>query len=146
MGLLSSLGTLARRVLGVRAKIPFDPKKFMLVTIPEPPGWDNGDEYAARLEPFLARNGAGEVTGVRTSSGLDRPDGTREPWYGQLEIQATDIEAARRLLREVMPTLGATDGSTVHYLEGDIQLQDRLVGDGWQFGEPSHENFPDGDD
>jgi hypothetical protein len=49
-----------------------------------------------------------------------------------LDVDATDVDGARALLRLHMPELGAPEGTLVQY--GD--LEDRFDGECWHLGEP----------
>lgn len=137
MGLLSRLKSkLGRKSKGANPA-PLDAERFVYVKIPESIGpVDRGSKYEAELDRLLASASVGSVSGGGSSLGATQPDGTRPIEFCGIDIDVSDLEKARELLRRALPTLGAPIGTEIQFTIGRAKLQDTFASDGWRLAEP----------
>ncbi|MCJ0762155.1 hypothetical protein [Variovorax terrae] len=113
------------------------PSLFMYVKIPV--GADSGDELHQREETIdqaLQGQGIGSVLGWGDSLGEPRPDGSRVAAFVRIDIDVTDQAAARTLLQDLLPALGAPVGTEIHYTVDHAALQDVYAASGWLLAQP----------
>ncbi|MBW7896479.1 MAG: hypothetical protein H3C27_15325 [Opitutaceae bacterium] len=114
-----------------------EPTSFIYVKIPDGIGpIDRGDKYEDPLEEKLSAASLGHVTGGGSQLGDPRPDGSRPIEFCGLDIDATDLVRALALLRAELPSLGAPDGTELHYTVGDTRLQDVYSRGQWTLEQP----------
>jgi len=111
----------------------FDPERFVYVKIQDSVGpLDRGDKYGDDLQELLTDDGVGEITGGGSQLGDNNPDGTPTIAFCGIDIDAADRDAVVALLRERLPSLGAPEGTEIHYTARGAKLQktssDRLDG------------------
>ncbi|HEU0284042.1 MAG TPA: hypothetical protein VFR52_02740 [Sphingomicrobium sp.] len=107
--------------------------ELIYVFLPEPLGpLDRGDKYEDPIIDELERLGVGEVTGGGTGMGDEGPDGRREIESCGIDVETSDLDAARAALRELLPKLGCPPGTQLQYSLADKALQDEYDGEGWQ--------------
>lgn len=114
---------------------------FIYVKIPEDIGpLDRGSKYEDPIEAKLGEHGLGEVSGGGSLLGVPGPDGARPISYCGIDVDTRDIDAARMLLRDMLPRLGAPDGTELHYEESANRLKDVFRGSAWTLGQPRDGN------
>ncbi|OWQ93703.1 hypothetical protein CDN99_04425 [Roseateles aquatilis] len=85
-----------------------------------------------RLDLALREAGAGSVLGWGESLG-DAPPGRMRPLaFLRIDIEAEDLDAARRLLLALLPTMDVPDGTELHYTRAHRPLQDILTAGLWR--------------
>ncbi|MGC3998997.1 MAG: hypothetical protein QM767_16750 [Anaeromyxobacter sp.] len=134
MGLFSRIAALFRRAPGVPPTQQVDAaaERFVYVMIPEHIGpLARGEKYEEPIEAKLLKAGLGEVTGAGSALGDERPDGTRAVEFCGIDVDVTELDPALALLRELLPALGAPDGTELHYTRGGARLLDGLAGGRW---------------
>jgi hypothetical protein len=114
-----------------------EPTAFIYVKIPDGIGLvDRGNKYEDPLEQKLSDGGLGHVSGGGSQLGDPLPDGSRPIEFCGLDIDATDLVKALALLRAELPSLGAPDGTELHYTVGDTRLQDAYSQGKWALEQP----------
>ena len=107
--------------------------ELVFVFMPEPLGpMDRGDKHEDPIIDDLERSGLGEVTGGDTGMGDEGPDGRREIQSCGIDVETTNVNAARETLRELLPKLGCQAGTQLHYSVAEKALQDEYDGESWQ--------------
>lgn len=110
---------------------------FIYIKIPDPVGpLDRAEKYEDRLEPLLAAESLGTISGGGSSLGHPRPDGIRPIEYCGIDVDVTDLERARKLLRDWLPGFGAPVGTEIQFTLGGMKLQDTLTAGGWLLNQP----------
>ena len=107
--------------------------QLIYVFLPEPLGpIDRGDKYEDPIIDELERLGLGEVTGGGTGMGDEGPDGQRQIQSCGIDVETTNIEAARAALRSFLPKLGCRAGTQLQFTVGQRDLQDEFDGNDWR--------------
>ena len=110
--------------------------ELIYVFVPESIGpLDRGDKYEDPIIDELERLGLGEVSGAGCSLGEPRADGTRLIESCGIDVDTSDVDAARAALRDLLPTLGCPAGTQLHYTSSGKPLQDAFDGSEWTKGE-----------
>lgn len=110
---------------------------FVYLKIPEPlMPLDRGAKYEDPIDAALEPRRLGSISGGGAQLGDERPDGTRPIEFCGIDIDVTDLEAARELLRALLVELGAPAGTEIHFSIGDEKLQDELREQGWALRQP----------
>ena len=78
----------------------------------------------------------GEVSGGGTQLGEEKADGSRDIEYCGVDVDTTDVAAAREFLRTYLPTLGCPAGSRLEFQENGLNLRDEYDGTEWSIGMP----------
>lgn len=139
MGIIETIGSW----FGGQRKAPeppanaFDVENFIYIRIPgniQPV--ERGELFEDRIDPVLAQDDLGSVSGGGSSLGDPRPDGTRIIEFCGIDIDATDRDRALARLRELLPQLDAPPGTELHYTRDGVKLQDVLAEGGWVLGSP----------
>ena len=111
--------------------------ELIYIYLPESRGpIDRGDSYEDPIDDELQLRSLGYVSGGGSSLSDELPDGRREIVDCGIDVDAVDVDAARELLREQLPSLGCPAGTQLHYREGDTPLQDEYDGSNWALGKP----------
>jgi hypothetical protein len=114
-----------------------DPSLFIYIVLPANIGpMDRGAMFEDPLEPLLAAGGLGEISGGGCSLGAPGPDGTREVVFAGIDIDVTDRDMARELLRRELPGLGAPLSTTLQFTRDGVKLEDKLTEQGWSLDQP----------
>ncbi len=94
------------------------------------------------IEERLRAGNLGEITGGGTM--LNPPDITGKSTidYSGIDIEVDDLDAGRRVLREILPDLGAPAGTQIEFTVDDNRRQDRLTPSGWVLDEPRTDLHP----
>jgi hypothetical protein len=124
---------------GLREKME-DPDDYETMTVVVPGDLDPFDRhyrFSIHIDAELRLAGLGcSVGGGTLYRGVDfedpEDDGEDEIVSCILDVDATDVDGARTLIRLHMPELGAPAGTLVQYRE----LEDRFDGERWHLGEP----------
>ena len=110
----------------------FNIEQFIYIKIPDSIGpIDRGEKYEDKLEALLAAQGLGSISGGGSSLGDPQPDGKRFIEFCGIDVDSTDRDKVRALLRDTLPTLGAPIGTELHYTMAGCRLQDELGDNGW---------------
>jgi len=123
---------------GIRDKM-VDPEDTVCMTVVVPGDLDPFDRhyrFSVHIDAELRLTGLGCSVGGGTLYWADEEE-EEEPSSPEiacaiLDVDATDVDGARALLRLHMPELGAPEGTLVQYGE----LEDRYDGECWHLGEP----------
>ena len=110
----------------------FDVEQFIYVKIPGHIEPIERGEIEDGIEPFLREASLGEISGGGSQLGDARPDGTRPIEFCGIDIDTTDRDAARELLRSLLPTLEVPAGTELHYTRQGVRLLDRYAASGWE--------------
>lgn len=113
------------------------PPHFVYLKIPEPlMPLDRGSKYEDPIDAVLEPRRLGSVSGGGSQLGDERPDGTPTIAFCGIDIDVTDLEEARSVLRATLVELGAPAGTEIHYSIADEKLQDELRVEGWLLRQP----------
>ena len=112
---------------------PDVPAQFVYVRIPVKPrrGTDPLHQREDRIDQALRAQGIGSVVGWGDSLGERRADGSRVAAYLRIDINVSDLAAARIALRYLLPKLEAHAGNEIHYTLQGASLQDMATDTGW---------------
>ena len=114
----------------------FDVEKFIYIKMPgniQP--MERGELFEDKIDPVLAQDNLGAVSGGGSLLGDPRPDGTRIVESCGIDIDVTDLSRALVVLRELIPQLNSPVGTELHYTEGGARLQDVLTPSGWELAQ-----------
>ena len=133
MGIFSNIkAKLVGSSMSTPKESAFDIELFIYIKIPDSIGpIDRGEKYEDKLEPLLAAHGLGSISGGGCSLGDPQPNGKRFIEFCGIDVDTTDIDKVRELLRETLPTLGAPVGTQLYYTKTSRKLQDELGDNGW---------------
>lgn len=117
---------------------PDVPAQFVYVRIPVKPrrGTDPLHLREDRIDQALRAQGIGTVVGWGDSLGERRADGSRVAAYIRIDINVSDLAAARTLLQRLLPELEAPAGTEIHYTLQGLNLQDMATATGWLLEQP----------
>ena len=129
--------------------------QYLYVKIPVLRHEHESDPYHLRedkIDQLLKDQGAGSVAGWGASMGEPLPNGTRPVAYTRIDVDVTDIAAARAILQTKLPALGVPTGTQIHYSLDQKHHEDRLLESGWLLEQPvlasrpgrGHQGGPDG--
>jgi hypothetical protein len=106
--------------------------EFIYVYLPEDlDPFDRYGRYEAALDVELKMASIGHVSGGGSLQGEEDEDGTAPILFSGIDVDVTDIDAGRALLREHLPALGCPPGTALQYSEGELRLQDEYDGAEW---------------
>lgn len=120
-----------------QAEEVFDAEHFVYIKIPgsiQP--LERGDLFEDKIDPVLAQDNLGSVSGGGSSLSDPHPDGSRTIEFCGIDIDAADRDRTLVKLRELLPQLDAPHGTELHYTRDGAKLQDVLAFGGWQLGLP----------
>lgn len=117
---------------------PDVPAQFVYVRIPVQlrRGTDPLHQREDRIDQALRSQGIGSVVGWGDSLGERRADGSRVAAYLRIDINVSDLPAARTALRYLLPKLEAPAGTEIHYTLQGASLQDMATATGWLLDQP----------
>ncbi len=132
-----------KSLLGFRPEAEAMETELIYVYLPESldPA-DRGDRYEDALQVELRMAGLGNVSGGGSSLGDELEDGTRPIEFCGIDVDVTDVDAGRALLRDHLPGLGCPPGTALQYRKGDRPLQDEYDGVGWILAQPRDRLHP----
>jgi hypothetical protein len=116
---------------------PFARPLFLYVKIPVTK--DVVDPIHSRedaIDQALRKKGVGSVLGWGSSLGEVQPDGSREVAYTRIDIDVTNIDAARTLLQATLPALVVPAGTEIHYTIEQQNQKDVYVQSEWLLNQP----------
>ena len=114
-----------------------DDAHFVYVKLPEAIGPEvRSAKYEDPLNESLEAAQLGEVTGGGTQLGARRADGTRGIEFCGVDVELTDLDRGRALLRKRLGELGAPRGTELQFDRGDTARVDRLGKRGWVIDQP----------
>lgn len=115
----------------LRAKME-DPDDVEYMTVIVPGNLDPFDRhyrFSIHIDAELRLTGLGCSVGGGTLMSEEDEDGESEILFCVCDVDATDVEGARALLRLHLPELGCPEGTLIQY--GDA-LEDRFDGNHWR--------------
>lgn len=132
-----------KALLKLKPGVQQTPTELIYVYLPEDlDPLDRGARYEDALDDELKLVGIGYVSGGGSSLGDERDDGTRRIDFCGVDVDVTDVDAGRVLLRDLLPRLGCPPGSALWYREADRPLQDEYDGAGWRLAQPRGDLHP----
>ena len=132
MGFLDQL----RQLLGKQRETP-QQTELIFVVLPEAlDPEERGLRYEDPIDTELQLHGLGEVSGGGTQLGEEKADGSRDIEYCGVDVDTTDVTAAREFLRTYLPTLGCPPGCRLEFRENGLNLRDEYDGTEWSIGMP----------
>lgn len=132
-----------KALLKPNAVVPRAPTELIYVYLPgDLDPLDRGARYEDALDNELKLAGIGYVSGGGSSLGDEREDGTRPIEFCGIDIDVTDIDAGRALLRDMLPGLGCPPATALWYRENDQPLMDAYDGAHWTLALPRDELHP----
>ncbi len=90
-----------------------------------------------KIDQILMERGIGSVAGWGGSLGDTLADGSRPVAFIRIDVDVTDIAAARALLHERLPGLGAPADTEIHYTIDQLSLIDIYSGSEWLLDQPA---------
>jgi hypothetical protein len=109
---------------------------FIYVKIPVSAGRPTRNrEREHQIDEVLTEKNIGMVLGWGSSLGEERNDGSRSVAFDRIDIEVADVFAARHILHELLPKLGAPAGTEIHYKQDGANLQDVYSCLGWVLGQ-----------
>ena len=117
---------------------PDVPAQFVYVRIPvnRRRGTDPLHQREDQIDQALRAQGIGTVVGWGDSLGERRADGSRVAAYIRIDINVSDLAAARATLQHLLPQLDAPAGTEIHYTQQGLSLQDLATATGWLLEQP----------
>ena len=117
---------------------PDVPAQFVYVRIPVKPrrGTDPLHQREDQIDQALRAQGIGTVVGWGDSLSERRADGSRVAAYIRVDINVSDLAAARTTLQHLLPQLDAPAGTEIHYTLQGLSLQDMATATGWLLEQP----------
>jgi hypothetical protein len=110
---------------------------FVYVKLPEALMPDERSaKYEEPLGASLEERDLGEVTGGGTQLGEKRADGKRGIEFCGVDVELTDLDRGRALLRKRLVQLGARPGTELQFERGETARVDRLEKSGWVLDRP----------
>ena len=111
-----------------------DDVEYMTVIVPgDLHPVDRHYRFSSHLDAELRLTGRGCRVGGGTLFSEEDEDGESEILYCVCDVDATDVDGARALLRLHLPELGCPDGTLIQYAE---DLEDRYDGENWLLAQP----------
>eukprot|EP01035_Chromulina_nebulosa_P026671 gene26671-34947_t len=111
-----------------------DDVEYMTVIVPgnlDP--FDRHYRFSIHIDAELRLTGLGCSVGGGTLMSEEDEDGESEILFCVCDVDATDVDGARALLRLHLPELGCPEGTLIQY--GDA-LEDRFDGSHWKLALP----------
>jgi hypothetical protein len=143
--MFSLLRKLMSRGSAHRAKVEpkFDPQLFIYVRIPgDVQPLARGARFEDPLEELLQTAALGHISGGGSQLDDPYPDGSSRVEFCGLDIDTTDLDAARDMLMRELLNLKAPSGTELQYRKGTSMLLDRLADGAWQRGLPRTTTHP----
>jgi len=97
---------------------------------------ERGPRYEDPIQESLSAQRLGEVTGGGSQLGDPQPDGTRFIEFCGIDVEVTNLDRGRDLLRTRLAALGAPVGTELHFTIDGVKLQDELHSRGWLVDQP----------
>ncbi|MCD2323411.1 hypothetical protein LQ953_05205 [Sphingomonas sp. IC-56] len=123
-----------RFLTGLAAKMqePLD-TRYMMIVLPEDlDPMERHLRYSVSLDAELRLAGLGCSEGGATMLSEENAHGARDVLFTVVDVDATDVDRARALLRLHLPELGCPVGTLIQYDE----LEDRYDGERWLLAQP----------
>jgi hypothetical protein len=112
-------------------------RKLIYVYLPGSAGpLARAERYEDPLQAALRQARLGEITGGGSSLGKEKSDGSRDIEFCGIDVDAYDVAAVRKLLRERLPALGCPTGTQLHFTTENTPLQDEFDGTSWLLDRP----------
>lgn len=122
---------------------PFLPEQFIYIKIPGNIGpLDRGELFEDKIDPVLAQDDLGSVSGGGSSLGDEREDGSRVVVFCGIDIDTRDRDQALIVLRGLLPQLNAPAGTELQYTKDGVKMQDDYLGDQWTLAQQRNDVHP----
>jgi hypothetical protein len=138
---LNAMLNALRKLLGRKPKdqvtttSSWDPHLFIYVKIPgDIQPLVRGERFEDPLEAVLEASKLGNISGGGSQLDDPYPDGRPRVEFCGIDVDVTDTDRARTLLREELIKLQAPDGTELHYTRNGAKLLDRFEGGSWSEG------------
>lgn len=96
---------------------------------------DQWHQREDRIDEVLRAKGLGSVLGWGDSLGDDSPGGLRRVAFTRVDLDVSDLAAAREELRSALPAMGLPLGTEIHYTIERSRLADIYGPAGWLLGQ-----------
>lgn len=96
---------------------------------------DQWHQREDRIDEVLRARGLGSVLGWGDSLGDAAPGGSRPVAFTRVDLDVSDLAAAREELRRALPAMGLPRGTEIHYTVGHSRLADIYGPAGWLLGQ-----------
>jgi len=111
-----------------------DDVDYMSVIVPgDLDPFDRHHRFSIHIDAELRLAGLGCSVGGGTMFSEEDEDGESEILFCVLDVDATDVDGARALLRLHLPELGCPEDTMIQYGE---DLEDRYDGEDWLLAQP----------
>jgi hypothetical protein len=111
-----------------------DDVEYMSVIVPgDLDPFDRHYRFSIHIDAELRLAGLGCSEGGGTMLSVEDEDGESEILFCVCDVDATDVEGARALLRLHLPELGCPEGTLIQYGE---DREDRFDGSDWELAQP----------
>ena len=116
-----------------------EPQHTELIFVVLPEALEPDERHMRYEEPIdgeLQLHGLGYVSGGGTQLGPENADGSEDIEFCGVDVDTTDVPAARELLRAYLPAIGCPAGTRLEYRENERSLMDEYDGSRWSTGKP----------
>lgn len=128
-----------RTLLGFRSQVERAQTDLIYVCMPgDIDPMDRHVHLEDALDTELKLSGIGYISGGGSMLGEELPDGTETVEFCGIDVEVTDVDAGRALLREHLPRLGCPLGTVLQYRLSGERRQDEYDGAGWALARPSN--------
>ncbi len=109
---------------------------FLYVKVPVANrAFDQMHEFEDKLDRLLQEAAAGSLAGWGDSLGAALPDGSRPVAYTRVDVDISNVAAARALLQANLPAFGAPTGTEIHYTIDYRHYKDIYFEPDWLVGQ-----------
>lgn len=117
--------------------------EFMAVKIPVVGDVDDQwHQREDRIDEALRAKGLGSVLGWGDSLGEALPGGALRVAFTRVDLDVSNIAAARAALQLALPAIGLPLGTEIHYAIDGSRLADIYGPSGWLLGQPTVDGPP----
>jgi hypothetical protein len=117
------------------AESQWDPHLFIYIKIPgDIQPLVRGERFEEPLQAVLEEAQLGNISGGGSQLDDPYPDGSPRVEFCGLDVDVTDTDRARALLKHELINLQAPAGTELHYTKCGVMLLDRLIEGSWSEG------------
>jgi hypothetical protein len=132
---MSLIGRFLKGLMG-RGEEPAE-TGFIYVMLPEGIGPEAREaRYGDPIDAELRVARIGYVSGGGQLLSAPDENGERAIEYCGIDVDTTDVDAARELLQTHLPELGCPVGTAIEYERGEVHLRDEFDGEVWHLARP----------
>jgi hypothetical protein len=111
---------------------------FLYVKIPlVSPVANQSHQMDDKVDQILKETGIGAVAGWGDSLGAALPDGSRPVAFTRIDVDVSNLASARALLHVNLPSLGAPNGTEIHFTIDYRHYKDVYFEPEWQLDQPA---------